>query len=83
MAKVFQEVKPKEFEPITIVLETKEEASLMWYLLFISNTLLLNYFEYSPKRKAEVQELLKERYTTFYHIWSDLDDIHKPRERAG
>jgi len=61
---------PKRFEPITIVLETQDEADMLWHKFNIGE--MDTYTEYCSRKSIDEHNNLR------YGMWKMLNGIHKP-----
>lgn len=66
-----------EFMPITITLETKEEATLMWCALNISEEVIRERL--STHKMGQM--LSPDAFEIWYEMWSQYDDVFDPRRR--
>jgi hypothetical protein len=73
--KVMREPVKPVFRPISIILESKEEADLMWHLLNRGkgeNTHLAEYFSRHNFKYDSTKE---------YIMWSSLNDVYDPADK--
>jgi len=60
----------KEFSPITMILETEQEAEALWYLLGMSSK---NFDLIHPPMSIS--------FSTYNTMWRNLDAVYRPKEK--
>jgi len=73
MSKVTRASVPPKFEPITIVLETEQEAATVWHRLNCNKDLDL----YCKERGILKQSI------EAGNLWEKLDEVYYPKERIS
>ena len=67
----------KKFEPITIILETKDEATILWHRLNVAQgKTIIEYYEEDWRNRSP--ELLRLENTNLDSMWSALDKVFRP-----
>lgn len=71
----FMEPKEPEFQPVTLLLETKEEADLLWH--YLNNTESQTFNDYIESRPP----LAKAVGETLHRLWQRVDrEVYHPKE---
>jgi hypothetical protein len=68
MEEAMKVFKSEEFKPITIILETEEEADMLWHILNVADT--DSFKSYREEHRLNIGST--------YPMLSRFDDVHRP-----